>query len=43
MTIKFRRKQRRPIVTIVSGCRVFRIKMDRDDAQCLQADLENEE
>jgi hypothetical protein len=41
MTIKFRRKQRRPIVTIVSGCRVFRIRMDRDDAQCMQADLED--
>jgi hypothetical protein len=41
MTIKFRRKQRRPIVTIVSGCRVFRILMDRDDAQCLLADMED--
>jgi hypothetical protein len=43
MTVKFRRKQRRPIVTIVSGCRVFRIKMDRDDAQCLLADMEDGE
>ena len=43
MTVKFRPRQRRPIVTIVSGCRAFRIRMDRDDAQCLQADLEDGE
>ena len=43
MTIKFRKSQRRPIVTIVSGCRVFRLTMDRDDAQCLLADMEGGE
>ena len=43
MTVKFRPRQRRPIVTIVSGCRVVRIRMDRDDAQCLQADMEGVE
>ena len=41
MTIKFRRHLRRPIVTIISGCRVFCLTMDRDDAQCLLADMED--
>jgi hypothetical protein len=43
MTIKFRPRQRRPIVTIISGCRAFRIRMTRDEAQCLVDDMEGGE
>lgn len=43
MTIRFRRSLRRPIVTILHGRVVARIAMDRDEAECLQAELEGGE